>query len=101
MTIDGNVGADASLLASAADFALANARGQQGGGLTGASLATAAVPSALTAPSSVVVAATLHTSASGLVSVSFDFFFTDSAADTVSVAVQEVPNATAIAGGAV
>jgi hypothetical protein len=102
MTIDGNVGADASLLLSAADLASANARaGQGGGGSGGLAGATGAIPSPLTAPSSVVLAAALATSVSGVLDVSFDLYFQDSAPDTITILVQEITHATAMAGGAV
>jgi hypothetical protein len=99
MQVEGNVGADLSLLASAADLASAAARAQSVG--SNLNLMTAAAPSNLTAPSSVVLAATMIPvkNVSGLVYVSFDFYFTDSAADTVTLVIQQVANATAVNGG--
>jgi hypothetical protein len=100
MLLEGNVGCDASLLANAADIASANARAQNSLSAAGASVVTAAVPSNLTAPSSVVLAACLVTLPAQVADFSFDFYFTDSAADTITVAIQEITHATAIAGGA-
>jgi hypothetical protein len=101
MTLEALIGSDASLLAGAADIASAQARAGQGSLVSPNTIpVTAAVPSNLTAPSSVVIAGVLFTPSDiSEAQVSFDFFFTDSAADTVTVVVQEVPTATAIAGG--
>ena len=103
MTIEGNVGADHSLLSSAADVASANARAAQGGFGSPVS-AMGATPSGAhyAAPTALVMAACLvPTGASGLFQVAFNFYFTDSAADTVSIAVHQVAAATAISGGTV
>jgi hypothetical protein len=101
MTVEGNVGADHSLLLSAADAASANARAAQGGSNSPVFATNAAPQGAHYAgPSGLVMAAALVlVGASGLFTVSFDFYFTDSASDTVSVAVAQVSAATAISGG--
>jgi hypothetical protein len=101
MNIEGNVGCDASLLANAADLAYANARMQSQTAGSGGKSTVGAVPSALTAPSSVVLAAALVTMPGSIGDISFDWYFTDSAADALTVVVQIVQHATAIAGGAV
>ena len=102
MTLEASSGNDCSLFATAGDVALANARANQI--LAGPNVLPllAAAPSGLTAPSSVVVAAVLYTATNiSLARVSFDLYFTDSEADTLTLVVQEIPSATAIAGGAV
>jgi hypothetical protein len=99
--IEGYSGCDGSLIATPADVALARALAQSSVVSSNLAFATAATPAGLTAPSAVVLAATLFTPMGTSVAlVTFDLFYTDSAADTVSVAVSLVPNATAIAGGA-
>lgn len=101
MTVEGNVGADHSLLLSAADAASANARAAQGAGGTPVAV-TAGVPQGAhyAAPADIIMSAGLFTvGASGLFLVSFDFFFTDSAADAVSVIPTQYNGATAVTGG--
>jgi hypothetical protein len=99
--MEGHLGSDASLYATSGDVALANARANQILQSPVVALVTNGAPSNLTAPSAVVVAACmLQGRASGFFDVSFDLFFTDSAADTIVVVVKQIPLATAIAGGA-
>jgi hypothetical protein len=99
--MEGHYGSDASLYATAGDVALANARSGSILEAPVVALVTNGAPSGLTAPSGVVLAACLlQGHASGFYDVSFDLFFTDSAADTITVVVKSVPLATAIAGGA-
>ena len=101
MTLEACAGNDCSLLASAADIASANARANQVLAAPNVAPLLGAVPAGLTAPSSVVLAASLFATAFTLIRVSVDFYFTDSAADTLTFLIQEIPSATAIAGGAV
>lgn len=102
MTLEASSGNDCSLFAQAGDIALANARANQILAAPNVAPLLAAAPSGLSGPvSSLVLAASLFTPSNiAFVQVSFDFYFTDSAADTLTLVVQEVPSATAIAGGA-
>ena len=64
---------------------------------------TNATPTGLTAPSGVIVAAglLLGRGPDGLYDVSFDFYFTDSAADSVSVVATVYVAATAVSNGTI